>query len=132
MNKVIAGLLFLVAGCNAGRTSGVDPVADDSRAAVRINVSNNHGYPVEVYAAGQGTSYRLGTVLPGQAARFTLRPGMIGHGPVELIAQGAPGSRPARSGGLMLSAGDVIDFDVAAQMLNSMATIRAIEHDKSH
>jgi hypothetical protein len=30
MNKVIAGLLFLVAGCNAGRTSGVDPVADDS------------------------------------------------------------------------------------------------------
>ena len=121
--KTIAGLVLLVASCSSGRTAGVNPVMD-SNGPVRINVTNNHGYPVEIYAAGQGTSYRIGTVLPGQSAKFRLRPGLIGHGPVELIARGAPGARPARSGGLMLSAGDVIDFDIATHMLNSMATIK--------
>jgi hypothetical protein len=124
MKEVIAGLLLLVAGCNTGRTAGVDPVADDPHAPVQIHVTNNHGYPVEIYAAGQGTSYRIGTVLPGQAGKFNLRPGMIGHGPIELIARGSPGAQPARSGGMMLNPGDIIDFDVSPQMLNSMANIR--------
>jgi hypothetical protein len=82
------------------------------------------GTPVEIYAAGQGTSYRIGTVLPVQAGKFNLRPGMIGHGPIELIARGSPRAQPARSGGMMLNPGDIIDFDVSPQMLNSMANIR--------
>ena len=129
MRRLSGVFMLLVSACSTGRSGGVDPMAEDPNAPVRIYVTNNHGYPVEIYAAGQGTSYRVGTVLPGQAEKFSLRPGMIGHGPVELIARGSPGAQPARSRGMMLNPGDIVDFDIATHMLNSMATIRAIEHE---
>jgi len=129
MRRLSGLFLLLVSACSTGTAGRVDPVAEGPESPVRVLVTNNHGYPVEIYAAGQGTNYRMGTVLPGQATKFSLRPGMIGHGPIELIARGAPGSRPAKSGGMMLSPGDQVDFDIAAQMLNSIATIRAIEHE---
>jgi hypothetical protein len=80
MRRLSGVFMLLVSACSTGRSGGVDPMAEDPNAPVRIYVTNNHGYPVEIYAAGQGTSYRVGTVLPGQATKFRLRPGMIGHG----------------------------------------------------
>jgi hypothetical protein len=120
-----AGLVLLTLGCANKQTGAVDPDADSaSTAPVTIHVTNNHGYPVEISVAGQGISYRLGTVLPGGNSKFELRAGTVGHGPIDLIARGRPGEQPYRAGGLMLNPGDIVDFDIATHMLNSMATVR--------
>lgn len=121
---VTAGLLILAAGCSHAVPEGADPVAAESTRPVQVYVTNNHGYPIEVFALSAQTSYKMGNVLPGQVGRFTLRRGMVGYGPVEFVARGGRGEQPARSGTLMLSPGDRVDFDIATQMLNSMATIR--------
>lgn len=51
-----------------------------------VNVTNHYNGPVEIYAAGSGTSYRMGTVLAGLAGQFVLRPAMVASGTVELLA----------------------------------------------
>jgi hypothetical protein len=60
-----------VIACGAGRKGDIDPAPEDQNAPVLIYVTNNHGSAVQIFAAGRGTSYRLGTVLPGQMAKFT-------------------------------------------------------------
>ena len=124
LHGVTAGLLLLAASCSQAGPGEADPVVAEANRPVRVHVSNNHGYPVEIFALASGTSYKMGNVLPGQVGKFTLRPGMVGHGPVEFVARGGRGEQPARSGTLMLSPGDTVDFDISTHMLNSMATIR--------
>ena len=99
-------------------------VAAEADRPVQLYVSNNHGFPVEIFALSSQMSYKMGNVLPGQVGRFTLRSGMVGYGPVEFVARGGRGEQPARSGTLMLRPGDKVDFDISTHMLNSMATIR--------
>ena len=123
--RCASALLLIAIACSGNKASGVDPQTDSSSTApVTIQVTNNHGYPVEISVAGQGISYRLGTVLPGGNSKFELRAGTVGHGPIDLIARGRPGEQPYRAGGLMLNPGDIVDFDIATHMLNSMATVR--------
>jgi len=124
LHGVTAGLLLLAAGCGHAAPGEADPVAAEANRPVQVHVSNNHGYPVEVFALYSQASYKMGNVLPGQVGRFTLRPGIVGHGPVEIVARGGRGEQPARSGTWMLSPGDTLDFDISTHMLNSMATIR--------
>jgi hypothetical protein len=80
---------------------------------------------MEVYAAGSGTSYRMGTVYPGLASRFVVRPGMITNGPVEFLARSGNGGPLFRSGRLLLTPGAIVDFELANHPLNSIATVRA-------
>jgi hypothetical protein len=69
-------------------------------------------------------SYRIGTVLPGFSSRFALRPIMTASGPVELLARSGNGSPMVRSGRLLLTPGDVVDFRIATHVLTSDATVR--------
>jgi len=101
-----AGFLILTAGCSPSPSTGVDPVIEEANRPVVVNITNNHGFPLEIFALSSQTTYKIGNVLPGQAGRFTLRAGMIGHGPVEFVARGGRGEQPARSGTMMLSPGD--------------------------
>ena len=120
-----AGVLLASSGCALSAAAARDGDGTrDSGSAVRLNVTNNYNSPMEIYAAGQGTVYRMGTVLPGLVGHFVVRPGMIGNGPVEFFAQSNNREAPVRSDRLLLSPGNVVDFEIAFHPIHSTATIR--------
>lgn len=114
---------LLLAGSACARGGGEDePQPDDS--PVRVEVTNNHALPIEIYAVGSGISHRLGTVLPGMAAHFVVPQNLIGSGAVELQAQPRASKQQFRSGQLLLAPGTIVDFVIAPQLFNSTATLR--------
>jgi hypothetical protein len=120
----MAGLLLTASACAHGTGAATDTWrAEEPAGAVQLNVTNHSGGPVEIYAVGTGTSYRLGTVLPGLTSSFVLRPGMVVNAPVEFVAR-SNGQSVVRSGRFMLVPGNVVDFELATTPVNSVATVR--------
>jgi hypothetical protein len=120
---LIAGLLVTGAGCAHHPSGAPDPGAVQP-AAVHLNVTNNSPLPMEVYAVGSGINYRMGTVSPGLASHFVFPPSMIGNGPLEVQARPSGGGDLIRSGQLLLSPGQVVDFKIEAHQVNSTTTVR--------
>jgi hypothetical protein len=129
MSKLTAGiftasLALASSACAFGRGTADDfRRPQDPGGAVQLNVINNSGGPMEVFAAGSGTLYRIGTVHPGLAGRFVVRPTMIVNGPVEFVARAGNGPL-LRSGRILLQPGDVVDFDLTPSPVTSTATVR--------
>jgi hypothetical protein len=124
-STLIAGVLLTVTACGYG--SGAIPDtrrALDIEGAVHLNVTNRFNGPMEIYAAGRGTSYRIGTVLPGLTGHFIVRPTMIVNGPVEFLARAGNRNPEVRSGQFLLVPGNVVDFELAATLALSVATVR--------
>jgi hypothetical protein len=122
---LISALLLTVTACLYGTgTAPSPPRGSDPDGAVWLNVTNNSGGPMEIYASGSGAYYRIGTVLPGLTDQFVVRPIMIVNGPVEFVAR-TSGREPAyRSGRLLLVPGNVVDFELKGFPVNSVATVR--------
>ncbi len=119
---LVPALTFLtVAACSHGHSGTVSPI---EYPPVRVEVTNNHGLPVEIYAVGSGITQRLGMVNPGMSEHFNLPRGMIGSGSVELQARLTYSPTMFRSGPLLISPGAIVDFIVTAQLFNSTATLR--------
>jgi hypothetical protein len=118
---LLAGLILSSHACarGFGTTADIRP----AHGAVYLNVTNQSGGPIEVYAAGSGTSYRIGTVHPGLAGHFVVRPGVAVSGPVEFLARSGTGAM-VRSGPILLSPGDEVDFEVGDSPLISRANVR--------
>jgi hypothetical protein len=124
-STMIAGVLLTATACLYG--SGTIPDtrrAQDIEGAVHLNVTNRSNGPMEIYAAGRGTSYRLGTVLPGLTSHFIVRPTMIVNGPVEIAARSDNRSPWIRSGQFLLRPGNVVDFELETTSGLSVATVR--------
>jgi hypothetical protein len=122
---LVAGLLLTTSACVYGIGVATDTRrAHDADGAVRLNVTNHNNGPMEVYAAGSGSSYRMGTVYPGFTSHFVVRPGMIINGPVEFLARFDDRSPLVRSGRFLLAPGNVVDFELAITPVNSIATVR--------
>ena len=65
-STLIAGVLLTATACVYGTGRIPDTRrAQDIEGAVHLNVTNHSNGPMEIYATGRGTSYRIGTVLPG-------------------------------------------------------------------
>ena len=121
---ILAASLPAVSACAYGPRADANLQPGSPEGAVYVNITNHYNGPVEIHATGSGTSYRVGTVLPGFSSRFALRPLMIAGGPVELVARSGSGNPAVRSGRLLLAPGDVVDFRIATNMLTSGATVR--------
>jgi hypothetical protein len=120
-----AAMLLASSACAYGvGTTGDAPGARGAGRPVQLQVINHSGGPVEVYAAGSGTWYRVGTVHPGLAGRFVVRMGMVVNGAVEFVARSATGHM-VRSGPMLLAPGDVVDFALTAYEATSTATVRS-------
>jgi hypothetical protein len=116
-------LLLMSTACGqAIGAAGDIPQALQARHPVQLEVTNQSGGPVEIYAQGSSTSYRVGTVHPGLTGRFTVRPGMGLNGAVEFLA--VSGRGVVRSGPMLVRAGDVVDFALTPHTATSMATVR--------
>jgi hypothetical protein len=93
--------------------------------AARVVVSNRWEADLEVSIEGSGTRYRLGNVAPGLERTFAIPHGLLSAGGrVEFFAVPAGGGRGARSGDLVLTPGDVVDFEITSHLFDSHATIR--------
>jgi len=119
----LAVLLLAGTSCAHRRATASDADAQGVENPVHVNVINHYALPVDVFAYGGGTSYRMGTVYPGVPSHFLLRQSMTGNGPVEFVAQPAGTESPVRSGQLLLAPGDIVDFEIADHLLNSTATV---------
>jgi hypothetical protein len=125
MKTLIAAVALTLAGCAYGR--GATPGTTLTSAPgtpVQLIVTNNSGAPMQVYAVGTGTSWRMGTVLPGLVGHFVLPQAMLGSDAVEFLASPGDGNPPVRSGRLVLAPGNVVDFEIEAQALTSTARVR--------
>lgn len=121
---LVAGLLLTSSACAYGSGGTSDTRRpQDPGGAVRLSVTNHSGGPMEIFATGRGTSYRIGTVHPGLVGHFVVRPGMTVNGPVEFLARS--GSGPViRSGLLLLAPGSMVDFQLTSSPVTSVATVR--------
>jgi hypothetical protein len=125
MKTLIAGLALTIAAC--AYPHGATPGASLAAAAgtpVQLIVTNNSGAPMQVYAVGAGTSWRMGTVLPGLVGQFVLPQAMVGSGGAELLASPGDGNPPIRSGRLVIAPGNVVEFEIGVQPLSSTASVR--------
>jgi hypothetical protein len=118
-----AGLALASSACAYGRRGDELKRPQDLGGAVQLYVTNISGGPMEIYAAGSGTLYRIGTVHPGLDGRFVVRPLMIVNGTVEFVARSGNGPL-LRSGRILLEPGDVVDFDLTPSPVTSTATVR--------
>ncbi|HVH66905.1 MAG TPA: hypothetical protein VM716_03480 [Gemmatimonadales bacterium] len=126
VRSAIAALIVMTMFQCHGRGTAADPGQLRPNAApVTVNVTNNSQSAMEIYAAGGGTSYRMGTVAPGIARRFELRPGMIASGgQIHFVAQASGAGPRVQSEQLTLSPGDVVDFEITTNLVGSRATVR--------
>ena len=113
-------LLLLAPACAKGGAD--EPGPDDS--PVRVEVTNHHALPVEIYAFGSGISQRLGTVDPGMDAHFVIPANLTKSGGVELQASPTASSQRFRSGAMLLAPGTIVVLNVAPQLFSSTATLR--------
>ena len=126
LGRMISAAVVLASSACAYGGIGAGEIRPDREAlrSVQLQVSNTSGGPVEIYAAGSGTSYRVGTVHPGISEGFAVRPGLTLDGAVEFVARSADGHL-VRSGPMLLAPGDVVDFDLTPHTATSNATVRA-------
>jgi hypothetical protein len=117
---LVPGLLLCAAGCARGGANGPHP----SDSPVRVEVTNRHALPVEVYAIGNGISQRLGTVNPGLDAQFPIPANVTNSAGVELLAAPTASNERFRSDKLLLAPGTIVELIVAPQIFNSTATLR--------
>lgn len=120
---VVIGALLLAQGACGRLTGRTGEMSVDDR-PVRVYVVNYYALPVDIYAIGSGTSLRMGTVNPGMTRTFVVPQSMIGQGVLRFLAEPANGGRAASSSELLLSPGAEVDFEVTAQLVNSIATVR--------
>jgi hypothetical protein len=123
--SLITGLVLTSSACAYGTGTASDTWrAEEPAGAVQLNVTNLYNGPMEIYAIGSGTSYRIGLVNPGLTGSFVVRPVMIVNGPVEFLARAGNGIALARSGPMLLAPGNVVDFKLDTTPWNSVATVR--------
>lgn len=117
---MLVPVLLLGTACARGDPDAPHP----SDSPVRVEVTNRHALPVEIYATGSGISRRLGTVHPGMNAHFAIPANITSSGGVELEAAPTASSQRFRSGQLLLAPGKIVELIVAPQLFNSTATLR--------
>ena len=118
---LIAGLLLTAAACSR-RQANTD--STQPRAAIRVFVTNNWELSMEVYVRGSGANHRLGLVAPGASREFILPMALVGNGPIQFLAQTSGDNRTVTTTELVLGPGDIVDFEITTQLLDSRATVR--------
>jgi hypothetical protein len=119
--RVVPALLVIASACAHHPAAGVSP-ADSP--PVRVEVTNHYALPMEIFAAGAGSSYRLGLVNPEMVGVFVVPQTLLAKGSAEFRAMPTVRGPLFRSGELLLAPGSVVVFMITPQLFNSTATIR--------
>ena len=122
----LAALFVTTSACAHRRGSATDPEQLRPHAArVSVNVTNNSQSAMEIFVLGNGTSYHMGTVAPGVPRSFAVPPGMVAAGGhVQFLAQASGAGPRVQSDEVMVTPGDVVDFEITTNLVGSRATVR--------
>ena len=123
---LIAGLLLASSAC--AHRSGAAADSDQGRPPapeVSVYVTNRYSVSLEVSVTGSGSSYRLGLVTPGIPRSFVLPQAFTASGgQVEFSAQASGGGSVVRTAVVTIRPGDIVDFDIATNLIGSRAVVR--------
>lgn len=118
---LMLAVAFGAAACGA-RTQP-ESVAEAAPGGASVNVHNAYTLAVDVIASGPGGTVQLGRVSPGMDGSFALAASAIRNGVVEIVVRVAGGGPSVSSGAMDLQPGQVVDFDVGTQFVNSSAAV---------
>lgn len=119
---LVSVLLLAGTACSHGRGSGAGP--SPQAQGVRVRVSNHYKLEMDVSATGSGTTQRLGVVAPGLEREFNLPQVFIVGGSLTLSAHPTGYGSVVRSDELRIRPGDVVDFEIATNLIGSQAWVR--------
>jgi len=122
---VVAVLLAAGSACTHGRGTAA-PTNGSPQAAqrVRVHVSNHYKTEMDVSATGSGTTQRLGLVAAGLEREFDLPRVIVVAGAVTFTAHPSGYGPIVRSEELRIRPGDVVDFEIATNLIGSQAWVR--------
>jgi hypothetical protein len=122
---IIASLLLAGSACAHRGTAADAGTRPPTEPEVRVYVNNHYASSLEVFASGSGINHRLGLVAPGIQRSFILPQVLIrSGGQVEFLAQPSGGGSIVRSGVVTIAPGDVVDFEIEANLIGSRAVVR--------
>jgi hypothetical protein len=80
---------------------------------------------MEIFVIGSGTTYRIGSVAPGLPRTFQLRSATIAAGSHVLFVAQATGAGPRiETDEVVVTPGDIVDFEITTNLVGSRATVR--------
>ena len=117
---VVALLVVALPGCVK------HSVIPDEPDTITIRVSNNNSLDMNVYAVNQSMRIRLGTVTTASTQRFEVSLHQISPtGELQLLADPVGSRRTMRSEAIHVSAGQVVEWTLQADLRQSSLTIRS-------
>ena len=118
--SVVALLVVALPGCVK------HSVIPDEPDTITIRVSNNNSLDINVYAVNQSMRIRLGTVTTASTQRFEVSLHQISPtGELQLLADPIGSRRTMRSEAIHVSAGQVVEWTLQADLRQSSLTIRS-------
>lgn len=124
LHLLVAALI--VGACGRTSTPATANLAPVAVAAGTMVVVDNHNFAdVEVFVVrDREVSMRLGMVNGASAAKFDVDPSLFPTGTIALVARPIGARGEARSGPLVVSAGQTVTFTIEPDLRASMATVR--------
>jgi hypothetical protein len=120
----IAALFVITAACRHGTAADAGEMQPHVN-PVSVNVTNNSQSSMEIFVVGGGTTYRIGSVAPGIPRRFELRPALLAAGGhVQFLAQASGAGPRVYTDEIVVSPGDIVDFEITTSLVGSHATVR--------
>ena len=100
-------------------------VVEPAPEPVQVELKNLFALPVEVYASGGGSNFRLGVVHPGMTGHFKIPLNITRSGSTEFtLTTNSSATNPWKSGPMLLSPGVTVDIVAAQRFFSSTAAIR--------
>lgn len=117
---------LLLAGASAcARHTQDSEVVEPAPEPVQVEMKNLFALPVEVFAFGGGSNFRLGVVHPGMTGHFKIPLNITRGGSTEfMLTTNSSATNPWKSGPMLLSPGVTVDIVAAQRLFSSTATIR--------
>ena len=116
---VIALLAIAACARNKGPETEPEPRPDP----LPVHIRNENFLDMNVYVVVSGVARRLGTVAGNSTADFTVSWSVANGQPITVTASPIGGRGTATSGALNVGVGQMIDFKIATQLRQSVASV---------
>lgn len=122
---LLSSALLLAGGSACARHTQDSEVVEPAPEPVQVEMKNLFALPVEVFAFGGGSNFRLGVVHPGMTGHFKIPLNITRGGSTEfMLTTNSSATNPWKSGPMLLSPGVTVDIVAAQRLFSSTATIR--------
>jgi len=122
---LVLAALALAGASACAKQAPESEVVEPAPEPVQVEMKNLFALPVEVYAFGGGSNFRLGVVHPGMTGHFKVPLNITRGGSTEfMLTTNSSATNPWKSGPMLLSPGVTVDIVAAQRFFSSTAVIR--------